>query len=65
MPSQFLVPYITKKVNSYSLVLGQQALIALQIQSFHESISIYLTIDKNIFNLKLFLQLFQKIQQIR
>ena len=62
MPSQFLVPYITKKVNSYSLVLGQQALIALQIQSFHESISIYLVIDKNIFNLKLFLQLFQKIQ---
>ena len=62
MPSQCLVPYITKKVNSYSLVLGQQALIALQIQSFHESISIYLAIDKNIFNLKLFLQLFQKIQ---
>ena len=62
MPSQCLVPYITKKVNSYSLVLGQQALIALQTQSFHESISIYLTIDKNIFNLKLFLQLFQKIQ---
>ena len=35
MLSQCLIPYITKKVNSYSLVLGQQRLIALQIQNFH------------------------------
>ena len=32
---QCLVPSIKKKVNSYSLLLGQQALIALQIQNFH------------------------------
>ena len=35
MLSQCLIPYITKKVNSYSLVLGQQRLTALQIQNFH------------------------------
>ena len=34
MLSQSLVPSITKKVNSYSLVLGQQPFIALQIQIF-------------------------------
>ena len=32
---QCLVPFIKKKVNSYSLLLGQQALIGLQIQNFH------------------------------
>ena len=36
MLSQCLVPSITKKVISYSLVLGQQPLIALQIQIFFE-----------------------------
>ena len=35
MLSQFLLPYLTKKVNSYSLVLGEQPLITLQIQNFH------------------------------
>ena len=34
MFSQFLLPYLTKKVNSYSLVLGEQPLIILQIQNF-------------------------------
>ena len=35
MLSQCLVVSITKKVSSHSLVLGQQPLIALQIQNFH------------------------------
>ena len=35
MLSQCLVPYITMKVNSYSMVLRQQPLAALQIQNFH------------------------------
>ena len=35
MVSQCLVPYIGKKVNSYSFFLGQQPSIALQIQNFH------------------------------
>ena len=35
MLSQSILPSITKKVNSYSLDLGQQPLIALQIQNFH------------------------------
>ena len=42
MLSQCLVPSITKKVDSYLFVLGQQPLIALQIQTFHESIPMYL-----------------------
>ena len=33
--SQCRIPSITKKVNSYSLVLGQQPFIALQIQNFY------------------------------
>ena len=56
MLSQCLVPSITKKVHSYLFVLGQQPLIALQIQTFHESIPMYLKINKNVFNSKLFLR---------
>ena len=41
MLNQYLVSSITKKVNSYLLVLGQQPLIALQIQNFHQSTSMY------------------------
>ena len=52
MLSQCLVPHISKKVNCYSLVLGQKPLIALQTQCT----SMYLQINKNIFNSKLFLQ---------
>ena len=46
MLRQCLVPSITKKVNSYSLVLGQQPLIALQIQNFHYSLLMNPTIYK-------------------
>ena len=35
MPNKCLVPSITKNVISYSLALGQQLLIAPQIQNFH------------------------------
>ena len=35
MVSQCFVLSVTKKVISYSLVLGQQQPIALQIQNFH------------------------------
>ena len=35
MLSQCLVPSITKKVISYTLVLGQQPLIALKMQNYH------------------------------
>ena len=38
MLSQCLVPSVTKTAISYSLILEQQALIALQIQNFHESL---------------------------
>ena len=55
MLSQCLVPSITKEVISYSLVVVQQALIALQIQNVHESISIYLKINRNFFNSEIFL----------
>ena len=33
--SQCLVPFISRQIISYSLFLGQQPLIALQIQNFH------------------------------
>ena len=57
-----LVPSITKEICSYSLGLGQQPLIALRIQNFHESISINHKIIGNFFNSKLFLQYCQKLQ---
>ena len=53
MLSQSLALSITKKVSSYSLVLG--LFTAPKIQKFHKSISIYLKINTNIFNSKLFL----------
>ena len=62
MLSQCLVSSITKKVNSYSFVLGQQPFIALQIQNFHKCILMYPKIDKKNFDWKLFLQQCQKIQ---
>ena len=55
MLSQCLVPSITKKVISYSLVLGQQPLIALQIEYFHLGISMYPKTNKKDFNSKAFL----------
>ena len=48
MLSQCLVPSITKKVISYLLVLGQQPLIALQIEYFHLSISMHPKANKKI-----------------
>ena len=42
MLSLCLVPSINKKVISYLLLLEQQPFTALQIQTFHESISIFL-----------------------
>ena len=56
MLSQCHVPSITKKVISYSLVLEQQPLTALQIQNVHLSISMYPEINKAFFNSKLFLK---------
>ena len=56
MLSQCHVPSITKKVISYSLVLEQQSLTALQIQNVHLSISMYPEINKAFFNSKLFLK---------
>ena len=56
MISQCLVPSITKKVSFYSLVLEQQPTAALQIQSFHESISMHLKIIGNVFSSKLFVE---------
>ena len=56
MLSQSLLTSITKKkqkknkkktIISYSLVLGQQPLIAFQIQNFQKSIPIYLKIIRN------------------
>lgn len=47
MLSQCLVPSITKKTISYSLVLGQ--LRALQIQSFQCSILVYPKMIRNFF----------------
>ena len=41
MLNQSIVPWITKKAISYSLVLQQQPLITLQIQNFDVSISMY------------------------
>ena len=59
--NQCLVPSITKNISSYSLGLGQQPLIALPIQNFHESISINHKIIGNFFNSKLFPQYCQKL----
>ena len=54
MLSLCLVPSINKKVSSYLLLLEQQPFTALQIQNFHESISIYFKINRNFFNSKRF-----------
>ena len=48
MLEQCLVPPITEKTISYSLVLGQQQFITLEIKNFQRSVSIYLKIIKNI-----------------
>ena len=42
MLRQCLVPSITKKVISYSLVLGEQLFIALSMQNFKWSFLVYL-----------------------
>ena len=53
MLSQCLLVSINEKVISYSLFLGQQTLIALQIQNFDQSIWIYLQTNSNFFDSKL------------
>ena len=62
MLSRYFLPSMTKKVIFYSLVLGQQPLIVLQIQNYYKKHlkstwkSMQPKINKNIFNSKLFLQ---------
>ena len=56
-----LLPSITKKIISYSLIPGEQPFITPQIQNFQESISIYLEIIRNLFNSKLYQKLCQKM----
>ena len=50
MLSQCLVPYITKQVSSYSLVMGQQTLKTVLLQTFHRIMTMYPKIIKNFLN---------------